>query len=73
MRIALLGYGKMGKMIEQVALARGHKIVLKIDTESNDFAGMMISELTGDLPLNSQIEEAEKMRVEHDESRIAPR
>ena len=37
MRIALLGYGKMGKMIEQVALARGHKIVLKIDAESDDF------------------------------------
>ena len=37
MRIALLGYGRMGKMIEQVALARGHKIVLKIDAESDDF------------------------------------
>ena len=37
MRIALLGYGRMGKMIEQVALSRGHSIVLKIDAESNDF------------------------------------
>jgi 4-hydroxy-tetrahydrodipicolinate reductase len=31
MRIALIGYGKMGKAIEEVALQRGHEIVLKID------------------------------------------
>lgn len=30
MKIALLGYGKMGKAIEKVALERGHDIVLKI-------------------------------------------
>jgi 4-hydroxy-tetrahydrodipicolinate reductase len=30
-RIALLGYGKMGKAIEEIALKRGHKVVLKID------------------------------------------
>lgn len=31
MRIALLGYGKMGKMIERIALERGHEIVLVVD------------------------------------------
>jgi 4-hydroxy-tetrahydrodipicolinate reductase len=31
MRIALFGYGKMGKEIEQIALQRGHSVVLKID------------------------------------------
>jgi len=31
MRIALIGYGKMGKAIEEVAVQRGHEIVLKID------------------------------------------
>ncbi|GAB3508097.1 4-hydroxy-tetrahydrodipicolinate reductase [Emticicia fontis] len=31
MRIALLGYGKMGKVIEQIALQRGHEISAKID------------------------------------------
>ncbi|MEB3004374.1 4-hydroxy-tetrahydrodipicolinate reductase [Capnocytophaga sp. G2] len=31
MKIALLGYGKMGKTIERIALERGHEIVLKID------------------------------------------
>ncbi len=31
MRIALYGYGKMGKAIEQVALVRGHQVPLKVD------------------------------------------
>ena len=31
MKIALLGYGKMGKEIEQIAISRGHSIVLKIE------------------------------------------
>lgn len=31
MRIALLGYGKMGKVIEQIALQRGHEISARID------------------------------------------
>ena len=36
MKIALLGYGKMGKAIEQVALSRGHKVVLKLDDKMED-------------------------------------
>ncbi|HVZ55815.1 MAG TPA: 4-hydroxy-tetrahydrodipicolinate reductase [Chitinophagaceae bacterium] len=31
MNIALIGYGKMGKAIEEIALQRNHRIVLKID------------------------------------------
>lgn len=31
MRIALIGYGKMGKAIEEIALKRGHDVFLKID------------------------------------------
>jgi 4-hydroxy-tetrahydrodipicolinate reductase len=31
MNIALIGYGKMGKAIEEIALQRGHHIALKID------------------------------------------
>ncbi len=34
MDIALFGYGKMGKMIERVALKRNHAIVAKIDVDS---------------------------------------
>jgi 4-hydroxy-tetrahydrodipicolinate reductase len=36
MKIALIGYGKMGKIIESVALSRGHEFVLKIDLENID-------------------------------------
>jgi len=36
MKIALLGYGKMGKMIEKIALSRGHEIVAKIDINSTE-------------------------------------
>lgn len=34
MRIALLGYGKMGKAIEEIALERGHEIVLKVNEDN---------------------------------------
>ena len=36
MNIALIGYGKMGKEIEQIALSRQHKIVLKVDVNNSD-------------------------------------
>lgn len=34
MKIALIGYGKMGRMIEQIALQRGHEIVSIIDIDN---------------------------------------
>lgn len=34
MKIALIGYGKMGRMIERIALDRGHEIVCKIDVDN---------------------------------------
>jgi len=34
MKIALIGYGKMGKMIERIALDRGHEIVSIIDIDN---------------------------------------
>lgn len=34
MKIALLGYGKMGKEIEIIAIKRGHSIVIKADIDS---------------------------------------
>lgn len=45
MKIALFGYGKMGQMIEQIALNRGHEIVAKIDenTENIDFSVMDVA------------------------------
>jgi len=34
MNIALLGYGKMGKIIEQFCCRSGHQVVLKIDADN---------------------------------------
>lgn len=34
MKIALVGYGKMGKEIEQIAISRGHEIVLKVNSSN---------------------------------------
>jgi 4-hydroxy-tetrahydrodipicolinate reductase len=39
MKIALLGYGKMGKVIEKIALDRGHEIVLK-KSSSDSYLGL---------------------------------
>jgi len=39
MKIALLGYGKMGKVIEKIALERGHEIVLK-KSSSDSYLGL---------------------------------
>lgn len=45
MNIALFGYGRMGKMIEQVAIDRNHTIVAKIDidTEAIDFSNIDVA------------------------------
>jgi 4-hydroxy-tetrahydrodipicolinate reductase len=38
MKIAIIGYGKMGKAIEEIAISKGHEIVLKIDlSNTSDF------------------------------------
>lgn len=54
MRIALIGYGKMGRIIEETALQKRHEIVLKIDvdnlkefTESNLSKADVAIEFTG--------------------------
>jgi len=36
MKFALLGYGRMGKAIEKIALERGHQIVCKIDKDHQE-------------------------------------
>ena len=38
LKLALIGYGKMGKVIEKLAIERGHDIVLKISSKNlNEF------------------------------------
>lgn len=45
MKIALIGYGKMGKAIEEIALQRGHSIVLKIDlNNTNDLNNINLAD-----------------------------
>ncbi len=36
MKIALIGYGKMGKTIEEIAIGSGHEVILKIDETNTD-------------------------------------
>ncbi len=36
LKIVLIGYGKMGKAIESIALLKGHEIILKIDADNLD-------------------------------------
>ena len=50
MQIALLGYGKMGKVIEKIAVSRGHEIVLKKDAE-NSFDGLQNADVAIDFSL----------------------
>ncbi|MCK8481442.1 4-hydroxy-tetrahydrodipicolinate reductase [Psychroserpens algicola] len=38
MNIALLGYGKMGKAIEKIAVDRGHQIILKVSSTTENFS-----------------------------------
>jgi 4-hydroxy-tetrahydrodipicolinate reductase len=52
MKIALLGYGKMGKVIETIALERGHEIVLR-KTSSNTFEGLATADVAIDFSIPS--------------------
>ena len=48
MKIALIGYGAMGKLIERLAVGKGHKIGVIIDESvSNLFAGEVAEKLKG--------------------------
>lgn len=50
MKIALLGYGKMGQAIEKIALERGHQIVLKKD-EFNTYQGLESADVAIDFSI----------------------
>lgn len=52
MKIALLGYGKMGQVIERIALERGHEIVLKKD-EFNTYEGLESADVAIDFSVPS--------------------
>lgn len=50
MKIALLGYGKMGQTIERIAVGRGHEIVLKKD-EFNTYDGLSEADVAIDFSI----------------------
>jgi 4-hydroxy-tetrahydrodipicolinate reductase len=50
MKIALLGYGKMGQTIERIAIERGHEIVLKKD-EFNTYDGLSNADVAIDFSI----------------------
>ncbi|MBP4140350.1 4-hydroxy-tetrahydrodipicolinate reductase [Flavobacterium sp. P4023] len=52
MKIALLGYGKMGQVIERIALERGREIVLKKD-ENSTFEGLSNADVAIDFSVPS--------------------
>ena len=52
MKIALLGYGKMGQTIERIAIERGHEIVLKKD-EFNSYEGLSTADVAIDFSIPS--------------------
>src|SRR5574343_553274 len=57
MIIALLGYGKMGKAIEKIAVAKGHEIVYKVSLE-NAFDFMPISLQNVDVAIDFSMPDA---------------
>lgn len=60
MKIALLGYGKMGKAIEKVALERGHEIVAKSSSD-NPFPALE----QADIAINFSIPSAALQNITH--------
>lgn len=52
MKIALLGYGKMGQIIERIALERGHEIILK-KSSTNTFEGLEQADVAIDFSIPS--------------------
>ena len=60
MKIALIGYGKMGHMIEEIALERGHEIVARIDVgDAFELNGADVAiEFTTPLPAEGNVRKA---------------
>jgi 4-hydroxy-tetrahydrodipicolinate reductase len=45
LNIALIGYGKMGRIIEEIALSRGHQIGFKVTRENADFTAADLKDI----------------------------
>jgi 4-hydroxy-tetrahydrodipicolinate reductase len=53
MKIAIIGYGQMGKMIEKIALAQGHEITAIVDPAADTSAGIPSSKTIAQANLDS--------------------
>ena len=63
MKIALVGYGKMGHIIEQVALSRGHQIVCTIDIDNpEDFESQEFMEADAVIEFSSPASAPDNVR-----------
>jgi 4-hydroxy-tetrahydrodipicolinate reductase len=66
MKLAIVGYGKMGRMIERVATGRGHEIALKLDEFNNsNFEGITAENFAGiDVAIDFSIPSAAVANIE---------
>jgi 4-hydroxy-tetrahydrodipicolinate reductase len=66
MKIAIVGYGKMGRMIERIALERGHEIVVKLDEFNNaGFEGITAAAFDGaDVAIDFSVPSAAVTNIE---------
>jgi len=66
MKIAIVGYGKMGRMIERIALDRGHEIALKLDEHNNaNFEGITAENFAGvDAAIDFSVPDAAVTNIE---------
>jgi 4-hydroxy-tetrahydrodipicolinate reductase len=46
-KIALVGYGRMGRVVEEVANSRGHEVVARIDVDQSPQGGLTADSLAG--------------------------
>jgi 4-hydroxy-tetrahydrodipicolinate reductase len=56
MKLAIIGYGKMGKMIEQLALSQGHSIAAIVDPFADDLSAK--ADLPAGIPVSKNIAQA---------------
>lgn len=66
MNLALIGYGKMGRLVEELALSRGHRVLFKIDIEGNEQGqALTVEHLNGvDVAVDFSIPDAVLRNVE---------
>lgn len=55
MKIALIGYGKMGKEVERCALEEGHEVVARFTSESQDFSPIEQADVCIDFTVPSSV------------------